>query len=77
MRDGHDALIVTTGIGLQICLAAADRLTAMGIDATVLHLPTIKPLDTEAIAAARRASASDCIRGGTQHRGRDLAAQVA
>ncbi|WP_439629705.1 transketolase family protein [Gemmata sp.] len=52
MRDGHDALIVTTGVGLQVCLAAADQLTAAGVDATVLHMPTIKPLDTEALAAA-------------------------
>src|SRR5205823_2681526 len=52
MRDGHDALIVTTGVGLQVCLAAADKLTAAGIDATVLHMPTVKPLDTEALAAA-------------------------
>ena len=27
MRDGHDALIVTTGVGLQVCLAAADILS--------------------------------------------------
>ena len=52
MRDGHDALIVTTGVGLQVCLAAADQLTAAGIDATVLHMPTVKPLDTESLAAA-------------------------
>lgn len=52
MRDGHDALIVTTGVGLQVCLAAADQLTAAGIDVTVLHMPTVKPLDTEALAAA-------------------------
>jgi transketolase len=51
MRDGHDALIVTTGVGLQVCLAAADQLTAAGIDATVLHMPTVKPLDTESLAA--------------------------
>jgi transketolase len=51
MRDGHDALIVTTGVGLQVCLAAADQLTVAGIDATVLHMPTIKPLDTESLAA--------------------------
>lgn len=52
MRDGHDALIVTTGVGLQVCLAAANQLTAAGIDATVLHMPTIKPLDTESLSAA-------------------------
>lgn len=52
MRDGHDALIVTTGVGLQVCLAAADQLTAARIDATVLHMPTVKPLDTESLAVA-------------------------
>ncbi|MFO0823453.1 MAG: transketolase C-terminal domain-containing protein [Gemmataceae bacterium] len=52
MRDGHDAALVTTGVGLQVCLAAADQLTALGIDATVLHMPTVKPLDTEALHAA-------------------------
>jgi transketolase len=52
MREGDDCLLVTTGIGLQLCLQAADQLTASGIDATVLHMPTIKPLDNESLAAA-------------------------
>lgn len=52
MRDGHDTLLVTTGIGLQICLAAADRLRSNGIDAAVLHMPTVKPLDTDSLAGA-------------------------
>jgi len=49
MRDGKDALIVTTGITLKSALAAADSLSEQGIDAGVLHVHTIKPLDTEAI----------------------------
>jgi transketolase len=52
MRDGHDALLVTTGIGLQLCLAAADRLRTFGIDAAVLHLPTVKPLDMDSLTGA-------------------------
>jgi transketolase len=52
MRDGHDALIVTTGVALQVALTAADRLRFAGIDATVLHFPTVKPLDFESLAAA-------------------------
>ena len=52
MRDGHDAILLTTGVALQVCLAAADQLTSVGIDAAVLHLPTVKPLDIEAIATA-------------------------
>lgn len=47
MRNGRDALIVTTGTTLQIALEAAKVLTADGIDAAILHMPTIKPLDTE------------------------------
>jgi transketolase len=52
VRDGHDALIVTTGVGLQLCLVAADMLTTTGLDVTVLHMPTVKPLDTESLAFA-------------------------
>ena len=49
MRDGSDALIVTTGVTLKHSLDAAAVLSAQGVDAAVLHLPTIKPLDTEAV----------------------------
>ena len=48
-REGPDALIVTTGIGLRIALEAADALRESGINAGVLHVHTIKPLDVEAI----------------------------
>jgi transketolase len=51
MRDGADALILTTGVGLQVSLAAADLLAQQGVRASVLHLPTIKPLDTAAVLA--------------------------
>ena len=49
MKTGSNALIITTGIGLRVSLDAADSLEAVGIKAGVLHVPTIKPLDTEAI----------------------------
>jgi transketolase len=49
MRQGDDALILDTGIGLQIALEAAERLSHSGVEASVLHLPTVKPLDTRAI----------------------------
>lgn len=45
MREGHDVLLVSTGITTQIAVAAADALAADGISATVLHVHTIKPLD--------------------------------
>jgi len=49
MRQGKDALIVATGISLQVALAGAEQLEKNGISATVLHLHTLKPLDKEAI----------------------------
>ncbi len=52
MRDGRDAVLFTTGVGLQVCLAAADLLASQGINVAVIHLPTVKPLDVEAITAA-------------------------
>jgi len=52
MRDGEDALIVTTGVCLQVALAAAEKLAAVGVEAGILHFPTIKPLDVEALHAA-------------------------
>ena len=49
MREGSDALIVTTGILLKHALDAAEVLRSNGVEAAVLHVPTLKPLDTDAI----------------------------
>ena len=49
MRQGQDALILTTGITLKIGLDAAEILKEHGIDSSVLHVHTIKPLDEGAI----------------------------
>ena len=49
MRAGPDALIVTTGIGLKIALDSAEVLSEDGIEASVLHVHTVKPPDVEAI----------------------------
>ncbi len=49
MREGHDALVVATGITLKPALEAATALAERGVEAAVLHMHTIKPLDVEAI----------------------------
>ncbi len=49
MRQGSDALIVTTGVTLKIALDATTILSKQGLEVSVLHIPTIKPLDTDAI----------------------------
>ena len=58
LRDGRDVALLTTGFQAARTLAAADLLAADGIDSLVLHLPTVKPLDEEAVVeAARRTGA--------------------
>jgi transketolase len=49
MREGDDALIVTTGIALKLALEAAKQLSVDGVECAVLHCPTVKPLDATAI----------------------------
>ena len=55
LRDGREVLFISTGIMTMRALEAAESLRADSIDAAVLHVPTIKPLDEKAIleAAAR------------------------
>lgn len=55
MRPGTDALLVGCGLGTSICLAAAELLAAEGIEATVLHCPTLKPFDREALLKLAKA----------------------
>ena len=52
LREGRDVTIMTTGLMVYRALEAADALAVEGIDAHVVHVPTIKPLDEEAIIAA-------------------------
>lgn len=49
LRDGKDIAIISTGVETTRALEAADILANEGLDSLVLHLPTIKPLDTAAI----------------------------
>jgi transketolase len=49
IRDGREVLIISSGIMTMRALEAAKELAGDGVDAAVLHVPTIKPLDHEAI----------------------------
>ena len=57
LRDGRDALIISTGFMTMRALEAAETLRHDKIDIGVLHVPTIKPLDEATICtqAARDA----------------------
>jgi len=48
-KEPGDLLFVTTGVMLQVALGAVEDLTARGVDAGVVHLPTVKPIDREGL----------------------------
>jgi transketolase len=52
VREGRDVTIISTGAETPRVVDAAELLAADGVDAHVLHVPTIKPLDVPAIVAA-------------------------
>ncbi|MBE6848868.1 MAG: transketolase family protein [Ruminococcus sp.] len=54
MRDGKDITIVATGLMVGEAVQAAEELAAQGIDARVLNIHTIKPLDEELILKAAK-----------------------
>ena len=49
--DGPDALVISSGFMTMRVIEAADRLREQGLNLGVLHLSTIKPLDTRSILA--------------------------
>lgn len=49
IREGKDVTIVATGICVDSALGAAEKLAADGVDAEVISICTIKPLDEEII----------------------------
>jgi transketolase len=52
LRTGGDLAFISTGQMSSACVEAADNLAKEGVSTSVLHVPTIKPLDVEAIVAA-------------------------
>jgi transketolase len=52
LRQGHDVSILATGTMVGRSLLAAERLAQLGIDARVIELHTIKPLDLDLVTQA-------------------------
>lgn len=52
LKEGKDIAIIATGTQTSRSLEAAEQLEAEGISVSVIHMPTIKPLDKEAIIKA-------------------------
>ena len=49
LRDGGDVAIIANGDTVRLAIEAAEQLSAEGIQARVLDMHTIKPLDNEAV----------------------------
>ena len=54
LRDGKDVTIVATGILVGEAIKAGELLTAEGIDARIINIHTIKPIDKELLVKASR-----------------------
>ena len=49
LRDGGDVALIASGVMVSRCLEAAEKLTNEGIDAYVVDMSTIKPLDVDLV----------------------------
>jgi len=64
-REGNDVTIVATGHMLWKSLEAADLLAQEGIDAEIINIHTIKPLDEDAILTSARKT--KCVVTAEEH----------
>lgn len=69
-REGSDVALVSVGVGVHRCLQAADVLAGSGVEASVLDLRWVSPLDADAVLERARAAGrvvvvdEDYVRGG-------------
>jgi transketolase len=56
LREGKDLALVATGATVSGAIEAAERLAAEGVKVTVVNVPTLKPLDDEALAEVAKAN---------------------
>ncbi len=54
LREGKDVTLIASGLPVSECMAAADKLAEDGIEAKVINIHTIKPLDEELVIAAAK-----------------------
>lgn len=54
LKEGKDLTIITTGLPVSSCLEAAEKLARDGIDAGVINIHTIKPLDENLVTAVAK-----------------------
>jgi len=70
LREGDDVTIITTGTMLSRALDAAEMLAAEGIQATVVDMHTVKPIDRELVLeCAKRTNAILTVEEHSVHGG--------
>jgi transketolase len=52
LREGSDAILVSTGVQTSRVMDSAGLLTEQGLEARVVHLPCLKPVDEAALLSA-------------------------
>ncbi len=65
LRTGSDIALISTGTQTIRTLEAAGDLATLGISASVLHVPTLKPIDADAIVAT--AAGAPCVLTCEEH----------
>ena len=56
LREGKDITLIATGLPVSATLEVAEKLAAEGVDAIVINIHTIKPLDEELVIASAKAT---------------------
>ena len=65
VRAGSDVTLVTYSIGVKFALAAAEKLAAEGIEAEVIDLRTLRPLDMDTvIKSVQKTNRAVCVEEG-------------
>jgi transketolase len=54
VKDGKDVAIIANGLLTYEAIVAGEKLAEEGIDAMIINMPTIKPLDEELVIAAAK-----------------------
>lgn len=69
LKPGDDAAIIANGVMVHRALEAADNLAASGIDARVVNLSSVAPLDIETIVSAAQTGAVVTVEEGSMRGG--------
>jgi transketolase len=70
LREGGDVTLVANGVMVERALEAAEELSGRGVQARVLNMATVRPLDRDAVvAAARETGAIVTVEEHTVHGG--------